>query len=283
MATKKKLHGPASKGDLKAVKELVELGADVNESDSYQVTPIVKAFSSGNEELVDYLIDKGADINYSSQGDGFPICYWLALKENKTDWIVRFIKNGIDPNQVNHEGSNALNILLASSNYSIDTHRILLEAGCSPETKSRIGANALDYLQSRGITELNELYSNYSKSVNIDSSVKDIRDKNGPAILFETVEKGTAKDLRILIEQNPGIELNKRDKAGQTALGIAILKKKKDSAKVLLEKGADPTVPPLDYDHSALSLDLAREWVDRGIPKFQEVVDLIKEILGKKN
>ncbi len=283
MPTKKKLHGPALKGDLKTINELVDLGADVNEVDPYGLTPIYKAFCSGNKELVDYLMAKGADIKHSSDGDGFPGCYWYALSENLTDWIIWFLKNGIDPNQVNHEGDNALNILLASSNYSVDTHRILLQAGCSPETKSRSGANALDYLQSLGIAELNELYSKYSKNIKNDNSVKDIRDQIGPEILFETVEKGTAKDLRILIEQKPDIELNKRDKNGYTALGLAILKKKKDSAKVLLEKGADPTVPPLNYDESALPMDLAQEWVERGIPKFQEKVDLIKQILDKKN
>ncbi len=279
MKTKVSLHKSVSKGDIKTVKELVEQGADVNIPDKNNCTPVYLAFCENNEEMIDYLISAGADLYYPSKN--FPDCYYNALTNGKVDWIKKFIENGIDPNSKRFDNYNALIIMLSSQNYVLDAHRLLLEAGCDPEMKSKHGHTALDYLTGLGIAELNELYSKYSKNVVVNDGVKDIRDSYGPSVLFETTENENAKTLRTLLEQNPGMELNKRDKGGNTALGIAILKKKKESAMVLLENGADPTIPPLDYDHNTLALDLAQEWVDRGIPKFQEVVDLIKTKLNK--
>lgn len=280
MKAKTKLHGSVSKGDLKTVKELIEQGADVNAADSNNCTPVYLAFCENNEEMIEYLISQGADINYPNKD--FPDCYYDALRNGKVKWIKRFIESGIDPNAKAVNSYNALIILLSSQNYEVAVHQLLLEAGCDPEYKSKHGYSALDYLENAGVPELYELYSNYSKNVKINPEVEDIRNNYGPEILFETTEKGTAKALRTLIEQNPGIELNKRSKSGTTALGIAILRKKKDSAIVLLENGADPGVHPLDYDENTSALNLAQDWVDRGITKFKDVVDLIKSILDKK-
>ncbi|TSJ47989.1 ankyrin repeat domain-containing protein [Fluviicola chungangensis] len=279
MKTKITLHKSVSKGDLTTVKELIEQGSDVNVPDKNNCTPVYLAFCENNEEMIDYLVSQGADIYYPSKN--FPDCYYNALTNGKVDWIRKFIENGIDPNARRLDNYNALIIMLSSQNYVLDAHRLLLEAGCDPEMKSKHGHTALDYLAGLGIPELDELYSKYSKNVVMNVQTEDIRDNYGPSILFETTEKGNAKALRTLLEQNPDMELNKCDKGGNTALGIAILKKKKESAIVLLENGADPTIPPLDYDQNTLALDLAQEWVKRGIPKFQEVVDLIKTIRNK--
>ncbi len=282
-ASKYELHKAIKKNTLDTVKLLVEQGADVNAPDTYNCTPLYLAFCENKEDIIDYLLSKGADLNYPNKINTFPDCYMNALRNGKTKWIKAFLDNGVDANLKGHEGQNALYILISSRIYNPEPHKILLEAGCDPEAKNDFGKSTVQQLQYAGVPELNELYANYSKHVIVNTDVKDGRDSYGPPELFETVEKGTAIALRQYIEKNPSAELNKRSPDGiYTALGLAILNKKKESAKVLLENGADPTIAPLAYDEKTTTLDLTKKWVDRGISKFQEILDMINAVNEKQ-
>ncbi len=278
MQTKKKLHGPALKGDLETVKELIGLGADVNAQDAYGLTPIYKAFCSENEELINFLIGEGADMFYSSSDNEFPDCFLYALSENKIDWVKWFIDRGLDPNVVDDEGSNALMNLFGHQNYDQEMHTYLLNIGCDPNQKEPIyGDTALTCLKAFGIKELFPVYAPFANG-DIGEPETDIREGHGDPRLFDTIENGSSKDLRELIQENPELDLNTHNAGGETAISLAITLKKKDSAKVLLKNGADPFIPHKFYEDWALPLEAAQKWVDRGIPRFQEIVDMIKAL-----
>jgi ankyrin repeat protein len=57
-------------GDLDRLRELIESGADVNESD--EQTPLVEAAQNGRLDMVEVLLKAGADVNFG--GIWVPLC-----------------------------------------------------------------------------------------------------------------------------------------------------------------------------------------------------------------
>ncbi|KAH8354894.1 hypothetical protein KR093_000633 [Drosophila rubida] len=55
------LHYAADFGQLKVIKFLVDIGADVNKEDKYSITPLLAAIWEGHTECVEFLLEKGAN------------------------------------------------------------------------------------------------------------------------------------------------------------------------------------------------------------------------------
>ncbi len=56
------LTNAASDGDLHLVREMVQAGADINETTMYSETPLMRAAERGHTDVVEYLISQGADL-----------------------------------------------------------------------------------------------------------------------------------------------------------------------------------------------------------------------------
>ena len=54
-------------GDLAEVERLIEIGADVNAQDDYDMTALMWAANEGYTEIVELLIDAGADVNLQDE------------------------------------------------------------------------------------------------------------------------------------------------------------------------------------------------------------------------
>ena len=74
------IHEAAEKGDIKAVKQHLTAGTDVNAKNKYGVTPLHWATDKGHKEIAELLIAKGADVNA------------MKNKYSKTplDWAIDF-------------------------------------------------------------------------------------------------------------------------------------------------------------------------------------------------
>mgnify|MGYP002624023452 CR=1 FL=1 len=82
----------ASLGQITAVKELIETGADVNEKDELGRCAIITAASRNDLDMVDLLIKAGAKVDVK---DGFgrtPLGYAQYHKNNK---LIELIQNGL--------------------------------------------------------------------------------------------------------------------------------------------------------------------------------------------
>ncbi|KAH8389317.1 hypothetical protein KR215_000249, partial [Drosophila sulfurigaster] len=55
------LHYAADFGQLKMIKFLVDIGADVNSEDKYNITPLLAAILEGHTDCVVFLLEKGAN------------------------------------------------------------------------------------------------------------------------------------------------------------------------------------------------------------------------------
>ena len=144
-------------GQLDAVRTLLDLGADVNDTFPDGTSALVVAAMNGQHEVGIHLIDQGADVNAAGQG-------WNALHQvirlrrtnighmpppegrgnaSSMDLIHRLLEAGVDVNapmtadfrdgyrnRLNRVG--ATPFLLASKNVDTEVMRVLLDAGADP-------------------------------------------------------------------------------------------------------------------------------------------------------
>jgi len=76
--------------DLKKIKELVELGANVNTKNQRKITPLMFACMYSELEVVEYLISKGAKISAKDAGGWTPLMYASYRHNTNT---VKFLLN----------------------------------------------------------------------------------------------------------------------------------------------------------------------------------------------
>ena len=91
-------------GQLEAAKLLVEHGADVNAQSSFGWTALTQASEKGHVEVVKWLLEKGADVNWAKNYDKYsPI--WLAVSFGHVDVCDVLCEHGADLGAVDKEGT----------------------------------------------------------------------------------------------------------------------------------------------------------------------------------
>lgn len=148
------LREAASKGQIQAVRAVLEKGANVNTSDEMGRTALMFAAFDGHTDIVHLLLSKGAQVDlrdisgrtalmYSSSGP-FPETVQLLL-----DWKA-------DPNAV--DGIEWWTpLMFAAGEGQLAVVKILLERGADPSLKDVDGDTALVFAQRRGHTEVERL------------------------------------------------------------------------------------------------------------------------------
>jgi ankyrin repeat protein len=93
----------AKQGDIEAVKQFIDEGADVNAKDKNSATPLLHAASRGRKEIAELLISKGVDVN-AKRNDGVTPLHWADNKEIAELLIAK----GADVNARDWEGNTPL-------------------------------------------------------------------------------------------------------------------------------------------------------------------------------
>jgi len=86
------IHYAAGEGNIKAVKQHLAAGTDVDAkdtSDSLGMTPLHWAAYQGHKEIAELLIAKGADLNAKNQADATPLDLAIQFKEPETADLIR--------------------------------------------------------------------------------------------------------------------------------------------------------------------------------------------------
>ncbi|MGC9057983.1 MAG: ankyrin repeat domain-containing protein [Candidatus Micrarchaeia archaeon] len=86
----------AKSGDLARIKELLNMGADVNAKDNDGETPAHWATRNGHLEPLKVLIENGADVN-AKDNDGWTPAHW-ATRNGHLEPLKVLIENGADVN-----------------------------------------------------------------------------------------------------------------------------------------------------------------------------------------
>jgi len=187
-----------------AIDTLIKYGADPNARDVGGFTPLHIAALEGSVEAAKALIPH-ADVNARDKEERMPL--HLALEYNNCDVAMLLLQHGADPNARDGKGRTPLH--LASAAGCVEVVKTLLERGANPS----------------------------------------IRDKSGRSPLHYAVMSLSKDVVAIVLKDN---DVNAKDVYGETPLMYLLREcarwesrrqQCREIAKLLLEHGADPTIP----------------------------------------
>jgi NAD(P)-dependent dehydrogenase (short-subunit alcohol dehydrogenase family) len=103
------LHQAALEGNLPAIRQQVETGANLNEKDAYGSTPLIIASTFGHTEVAQALIEAGAELDQQNS-DGATALFTAALL-CRTEIVQALLDHGADRSIRNNTGSTPLDVV----------------------------------------------------------------------------------------------------------------------------------------------------------------------------
>ena len=260
------IHGQCS---TEIIQEIHDHGAHVNAVNNDGATPLLLACSTAQGESVELLLILGADPNIADTDGDTSI---LSAIEGycSVNTIQKLINYGAKVNATNNKGMTPL--LKACSYRQMDVVKVLLEAGADPTIVDDVHYSSL-HAAVDGQCSKDTLQALTDYGAHIDATRKDgtnallracktgqsesvmflleagadvnIAKPDGNTCLHEAVCGHCSKEiLQKIIQQ--GVNVNDVNNHIQTSLILACYTKQSESAKYLLENGADPNVSDAD-------------------------------------
>lgn len=210
---------------------------DVNQS-RYGETPLMLALSRGNSRAVKMLLEAGADANKAApfyRGQT-PLMY--AMRNGSPESVEALLKHGANVNVTGPKDMTPL--MYATRSGSPVKVRLALDAGANPKHKDSTGNTALNYAASygkaSGVYKLVSLASDeyIGPAENSTSLFPDV----GPVTELMTAAAAN-NSTRILELVEAGAAVTASDSKGNAALVYAIRSGSCDALHILIKSGAD--------------------------------------------
>jgi ankyrin repeat protein len=164
----------------------------------------------------------------SAQTDTSRDALFLALQRGASGEVGRLLASGVSPNLVDADGTTAL---MAGTLFAdADTVELLLKRGADPNKADASGSTALMWAVSD--EEKVRLLVAHGANVNAKSTTE-----RTPLLVAAALPRTTGV-LRILLDR--GADLRAQDRAGATALALAVRSADVDVVRFLVERGLDP-------------------------------------------
>lgn len=139
-------------GDKTTVAEAIQLGANVNQSTAWGVTPLGWAIERGKIEVVPLLLDAGADANVLNRQGESPLD--LAIKEYEDLALAQLlIQKNADINRQDEEDGSTL-LMWAVENNKPAIVSFLLNNNANTNLEDNFGETALDIAKKYGYTTI---------------------------------------------------------------------------------------------------------------------------------
>ncbi len=242
-----RLADAARGGDRTAVRTLLAKKADVNAAQADGTTALQWAAQNDDLELAGMLLKAGADVKAQNRyGVG---ALAMAVSNGSAAMAERLIRAGADANAEQAEGETAL--MTAARMGSLETVRLLLGHDAKVNTREKAhGETALMWAAAEGHTAVVETLIEHGAEVNAHASAAGYTPSNGgylpqtylPAGSFSAltfaVRGGHLDSAKLLLDK--GADVKETLPNGATPLTIAILNAHYELAALLLENGADP-------------------------------------------
>ncbi|WP_300005802.1 ankyrin repeat domain-containing protein [uncultured Cedecea sp.] len=129
----------AEQGDVAAVQQALDQGANIEQRDKRQRTPLMAATHANQIEVARLLIDKGADVNARDSIEDSPYLY--AGARGLQEILVMTLNHGADLKSLNRYGGTAL--IPAAERGHVETVQTLIDAGVEVDYVNRLGWTAL--------------------------------------------------------------------------------------------------------------------------------------------
>ncbi|XP_024370995.1 uncharacterized protein [Physcomitrium patens] len=135
------LHLAAGKGHSECVALLVERGAEINIKDNDGVTPLLEALKGGHDWTAKILRNNGAKPDVKDAGN--ELCKAAACGD--MEFVERLVKAGVDPNETDYSQRTPLHIVAADG--TAKDAEFLVHKGADVFAKDRHGYTPLDEAQ----------------------------------------------------------------------------------------------------------------------------------------
>lgn len=138
-------------GDAHEVGQMLRQGANPNEQDAYEMTPLHWAASLGEPQIATLLVSHGAQVDARDRNGAQPLRYAAELGEVKM--VKSLISYGSSVNDMDKvKGATPLH--WSALNGHLETAAILVKAGANINARDRWGYTPLQWAESRHMTAM---------------------------------------------------------------------------------------------------------------------------------
>ena len=217
-------------GNNEVVQFLLDLGVNINYTNSKGKTALILASKAGHEEVVQTLVSAGANVDLQdSKGQ---TALMLASEAGHEEIVQTLVSAGANVNLQDSVGQTAL--MLASEARYEEIVQTLVSAGANVNLQDSKGQTALMLASEARYEEIVQTLVSAGANVNL-------QDSKGQTALMLASEAGHEKVVQTLV--SAGANVNLQDSKGQTAL---ILARNVEILRCLLLAKADPDLQRKD-------------------------------------
>jgi ankyrin repeat protein len=229
--------------------ELIGEGADVNAAQGDGTTPLHWAVYKVDRELVAELLERGAKADVANRYGASPLAEAVKLADFKL--VQQLLVAGADVESPNGDGQTAL--MLAARAGALDVAKLLVEGGADVNAQENWrNQTALMWAVDGNFPELAELLIEHGADVDARASANEwdaqitsepraqYRPVGGLTPLLYAARSGCTRCVRALLAA--GADVDRPTPEGMTPLMIAIDNQRYDTARLLLDQGANPRV-----------------------------------------
>lgn len=241
-------------GNLAAVRHLLNQKMDINSKDKDDLSALVAAIRTGQEEVVDLLLEQGCDENIECCGS--PALH-EAAKYGNANIVKALLDHGVNVEIKSTRIYNTRTALkYACEGGFVDVVRVLLEHNANVIDVDRLGQNSIVFAANSGHRDVVKLL--------LDQGVLDISKDYMTKALERAACKGFARVTECLLQRgvknfgdalhlsvqsghclvvnillNYGADVNAIGQKGSTPLQLAVTNRDEKMVRLLLHRGAD--------------------------------------------
>lgn len=239
----------AKRGDVYALRSLLQKKADVNAAGADGSTALHWASYHNDLESADLLIHAGANVNAATDLGATPL--WPASENGSPAMVKKLLAAGANPNAALLSGETPL--MVAARSGSAEAVEALLDKGANPNAHGTRGQTALMWAVSQKHPDAVKVLLAHHADLSLRSEVwsevmavpphgylpynKAIPHGGETALMF-AARVGDLESAKLLVAA--GAQVNDADAWGVSAVTLAMHSGFDDLVSFLLDKGADP-------------------------------------------
>jgi ankyrin repeat protein len=225
---------------------------------------LIDAIFKGDLAEVKILLDQGANPDLhgydENDPDGEPALL-LAIDLKHTAIVKELLNHGADPDLRVENERNETPLIRASRKRNLEIVNALLDRGADPNLRGgEDNETALMKAAEYNLLDIVKALLSHGADPNIPAS--DLT----TALMFAASRHGTLEIVRELLDRD--VDPNQQDNWGETALMMATMRHETDIVRLLLERGADPTIANFS---DITAIDIARK---TGLPELIEILNI---------